>query len=129
MLKVVQARAGVGRRRLARGAFRRRRLERPPGRGERPRRRLREPLPLGLRLLLGRRRLLVLGEDLLLRLAREQPLELVLVDRLALDEDRRAPPPLGRRASSPGRPSATGGSSGSGPRSEARSCSRAPGRG
>src|SRR5437588_334706 len=56
-----------------------------------PRRGLRKALALGLRRRIGSRRPGLLGEDALLRLAREQPLELVLVDRLALDEDRRDP--------------------------------------
>ena len=56
---------------------------------ERERLRLRQPLRAlgGLRLSGSGWRLL--DEDVLLGLAGEQPLELVLVDRLALDEDRR----------------------------------------
>src|SRR5438105_15079848 len=73
---------------LAGGGFGRRRLQRSPGRGERPRRRLREALSVRLRLRLGLRGLRLLDEHVLLGLAREQPLELLLVDRLALDEDR-----------------------------------------
>src|SRR5215218_1706177 len=68
---------------------RRRRLERPPRLRERPRLRLREALPL---LLLGGLRLRnLVREDRLLPLPGGQPLELILVDRLALDEDRRDP--------------------------------------
>src|SRR5438034_10449452 len=77
--------------RLALGAFGRRRLHGRPGDRERP------GLGLGLALLLGlglglrlwRRRLL--REDGALVLAGEQALELILVDRLALDEDQRDP--------------------------------------
>ncbi len=58
---------------------------------ERPRRRLHDRLLAGLGL--GRRSLTVgvvlLDEDRVLGLAGEQPLELILVDRLALDQDRR----------------------------------------
>src|SRR5437763_1445151 len=74
--------------RLALVAFGRWRLHRRTGQGEGPRLRLRK----SLRLLAWRLRLRLLvfvGEDLLLRRAGEQALELVLVDRLALDQDRR----------------------------------------
>src|SRR5512132_4713245 len=72
---------------LTLGAFRRRRLHRRAGEREWARLRLRQALRLvgrGLGL-----RLLVLGEDLLFRRAGEQALELVLVARFALDQDRR----------------------------------------
>src|SRR5215216_1050869 len=63
-----------------------RRLHRRARQRERTRLRLRAALRLRLRERLAR--LLVhFREDLVLRLAREQALELVLVDRLALDQD------------------------------------------
>src|SRR5581483_6203907 len=62
--------------------FRRRRLGERARQRERLRLRLRALLALGGRLLV---------EDVLLGLPGEQPLELVLVDRLALDQDRRQP--------------------------------------
>src|SRR5262249_34235849 len=74
---------GLGARRLAR-----RRLHRRARQRERPRLRTR-PAPAVLRRLLGRPRRGLLREDLVLGLAGEEPLELVLVDRLALDQDRR----------------------------------------
>src|SRR3954453_21698120 len=71
--------SGPGLRRLHRGARERERL------------RLRDAAALlGLRRLLRRSGLRV-GEDVVLRVSREQPNELVLVDRLALDEDPRDP--------------------------------------
>src|SRR6266480_6549626 len=73
--------------RLTLRAFRRRWLHRRARERERARLRLRQTLRLfsrGLGL-----RLLVLGEDLLFRRAGEQSLELVLVDRLPLDQDPR----------------------------------------
>src|SRR6266496_311313 len=72
---------------LAFSAFGWRRLHGRAGQRERARLRLREALRL-----LGRclgLRLLFLREDVFLRATREQALELVLVDRLALDQDRR----------------------------------------
>src|SRR5919202_108885 len=87
------ARAGVV---LALRAFWRRRLHGGTRKRERARLRLREALRLslwsfGLRLFL-------LCEDLVLGCAREQTLELILVDRLALDQDRRDPVQLGHVA-------------------------------
>src|SRR6266540_4994458 len=75
---------------LARRLRRRRRLQCTAGLREGPRLRLRQALPL----FLGRRcfRLRrLLREDGLLALAGGETLELILVDRLALDQDRRDP--------------------------------------
>src|SRR5436190_23670241 len=68
---------------------RRRGLQGATGLREGARLRLRRALALLLRGRRNGRRLL--GEDRLLRLACDEALELVLVDRLALDEDRRDP--------------------------------------
>src|SRR5688572_26953323 len=73
---------------LARGAFGVGRLHGLPG--ERERLRLRNALAAVVRLRLGRLRLGgLLREDIFLGSALEQLQELILVDRLALDEDRR----------------------------------------
>src|SRR6266550_8133767 len=76
---------------LAFCAFGRRRLHGRPGDRERPGLRLGLALllGLGLGLWLDRRRLF--SEDRFLFFAGEQPLELILVDGLALDEDQREP--------------------------------------
>src|SRR5207244_13488183 len=72
---------------LAGGAFgRRRRLHRRARERARPGLRLRQAARTVDGGLLLCRRSLLLAEDLVLRLAGEQPLELVLVDRLALDQ-------------------------------------------
>src|SRR6187402_2875432 len=77
---VGSARAALGGGRVGRRLHRRA--------GQRPGRRPEERLLLRVGLL-GRRRGRLLGEDRLLGLPLEQTLELALVDRLALDEDRR----------------------------------------
>src|SRR5436305_1417460 len=79
---------------LALGAFRRRGLHGGAWERERPRLRLRRALRLLARLV-RLRLLFLLGEDLFLGGAGEQPLELILVDRLALDQDRRDPVKVG----------------------------------
>src|SRR5215210_3169671 len=75
---------------LALRGFGRRRLHGRARQRERPRLRRAPLLLLGGALVARRRRRLV-AEDDLLRLALEQPDELVLVDRLALDQDARDP--------------------------------------
>src|SRR5438128_12495520 len=76
---------------LTLGAFGRRRLHGRPGDRERPGLRLGLALLLGFGLGLRLRSQGLLREDRFLVLAGEQPLELILVDRLALDEDQRDP--------------------------------------
>src|SRR5215475_4897379 len=73
---------------LAGLGFRRLHCRAGPGQWEGPT----ERFPLAIRLGLGLGRGLLLGrEHLLLGLAGEQPLELIFVDRLALDQDLREP--------------------------------------
>src|SRR5215212_10600509 len=74
-------------RELTLGGFWGRRLHGRARQRERPR--LRLGLALRLRSRLRRSSGLLVGEDVFLRLARQQPLELVFVDRLALDQDPR----------------------------------------